>query len=234
MRIIIFIISIFSFSILNAQNEIDKWFIKTNFGIEKHDKRLFGYHEKDVLQNSQPEFWGTYHFSASANRKLTDILSFEIYTGIGLNYERATFRRPFNHYYFNDELGYIFLFMNLYEQIHLEIPINSFYKISDTFIVGLSITPNVGLWKSTKNTNVPEDDTFPLSKSKLEFHSIEVNPNIGFKWGKVMINFNCRLFNFQKIDKIIFYSGINDPRVDQKFEVINPFKMNLSFSYFLM
>lgn len=149
-----------------------------------------------------------------------------------MSYERATFHRPFDHSQFDTDLGYVFIFMNLYEQIHLTAPISSFYKISDSFILGLSITPHFGIWKSIKNSNIPDSDPFPLTKFKFDLHSVELTSSVGFKWKKSMLNLNCRLINFQKIDKIIFYSSIQDPRGDQKFDLNNPLKINLTYSYF--
>ena len=96
--LILLLAAIFSLPSFGQESTDAKWILSIEFGLQKHDKRLFDYPyypKKDLLE-SQPESYGTYQFGISAVRKMLYQGRIEIYAGGGLSSELSTFNRPFD------------------------------------------------------------------------------------------------------------------------------------------
>ena len=68
-----------------------------HFGIEEHDKRLFGYPDKSLLLDKHPGPLGTFQLGATLERKIANCGRIHIVLGLGLSIQVSTFTRPYDH-----------------------------------------------------------------------------------------------------------------------------------------
>ena len=203
---------------------IGDWIISANTGIEAHDKRLFDYArpEKGALLRKQPEFWGTYHFGVKARRKVRQSRRFSSFLGLGVNYENATFRRPFDQLHFGDTRE-ILLVYNRYEKFLVPLSISTMYELGECWFISGEIASNFLVFRSIKK--------YPFTEGVLELEDLQFRLGVNYRLGKFMIGLHSRVANFQKIDGIIFNRIIKDPRTDQKWEWHNPLRFDLTVGY---
>ncbi|MFQ5447625.1 MAG: hypothetical protein ACE5FF_11900, partial [Saprospiraceae bacterium] len=220
--------TIFSLPSFGQESTDTKWVLAIDFGIQAHDKRLFGSPLKGLFLEQHPETYGTYQFGISAVRKILHNERFEIFAGGGLSSELSTFTRPFDNYFrkkglVTREMRYT----NRYYQNLLQLPIMPSFRVGDRFALSLELLPQFSFLTIADNTTkVPT-----YSWWRFDFYSLEVNPGLSFDIGRVEFGMKYRAFQVKKIDKILFNRIINDPRTDQVFETYNPFKLWFSVGY---
>lgn len=209
----------------------EKWMVTTSVGIEKHDKRLFDYSEKDMLLEMQPEKWGTYHFNIGIKRRAWKNIRFSSFVGVGIGYENATFLRPFDHRHFETGIALdILRNLNRYKKIQTPLNLSLIYEIGYHWFLSGDLTSNFLVHRSIDHT---ENDTgyFPYTESTFEMDDLHFDIGINYRIGPLLIGLNSRILNFQKIDKIIFNHYLKDPRIDQKWEWHNPLRFDLTIGY---
>ncbi len=217
-------------SVYCQTDSIGNWLVNVSFGIEAHDKRLFNYSEKELLLKMQPEFWGTYHCGFSLKRKFLQNSRVTSFIGLGIDYENATFLRPFDHSYFERDSFRILRNLDRYNKVEVPISLTVFYEFANNWLILGAMSSNVLLYRLIDHTE-NNNDVFPYSESTFEIDDIHLRIGINYQIDKWLIGFNSRLFNYQKIDKIIFNSLIKDPRVDQKWEWSNPLRFDFTIGY---
>lgn len=215
---------------INSQNSRDQWMLELSGGIEQHDKRLFDYPEKDRLLAMQTDKWGTYHAGLIVKRNMWDRKRFSVYGGIGLHYEKATFLRPFNHFHFKEVAFDILRNLNRYTKLQVPLVISIYYKFGDHWSVSGELTPQLLVYRSIDHTE-NNSDVFPYSESTLELDDIHFSLGLHYRIKHFTVGINSRLFNFQKIDEIIFNDIVKDPRADQTWEWYNPLRFDLTVAY---
>ncbi len=213
-----------------GQNIQEKWLATVSTGIEKHDKRLFDYPEKEMLLEMQPEQWGTYHFDMNVQRRVWQHNNFYSFIGLGLGYENATFMRPFDHSYFNKDNLRILRNLNRYKKIYAPLSLSLYYKLGANWFIFGEITSNILLYRNIDHTE-NNMGVFPYKPGTLELDKIILNVGITYKIGQFLVGFNSRVLNLQKIDKIIFNHYLKDPRIDQKWEWYNPLRFDFTVAY---
>ncbi len=228
--IFIFILNLLFFIDIEGQDAFNSWFIQSTYGIEQHDKRLFDYSEKEILLGMQPEKWGTYHFNLSLNRKLKRINKFSFYSGVGINYEKATFLRPFDHLYFENDYDEILRNLNKYEKVLIPLSFLTKFRIINQLYLDFDLRPIFIIYRRIDHTQ-NNSEVFPYSEFVLKFDEINVKLGLNYFIGNFSFGFNARLGNYQKIDKIIFNKILKDPRTDQKWEFYNPLQFNFTVGY---
>lgn len=206
------------------------WLANLSVGIEAHDKRLFDYSEKESLLAMQPEFWGTFHLGVNIKRKFLHKKRVTSFIGLGINYENATFLRPFDHIRFERDYDEILRNLNKYEKGQLPLICSTFYEFGNHFFLSGQLVSNILLYRSIDHTE-NNSDVFPYSENTLELNDINFRLGINYKINKWLIGFNSRMINFQKIDKIIFNDIIKDPRGDQSWEWNNPLQFDFTIGY---
>ncbi len=211
-------------------NMQEQWIATVSAGIEKHDKRLFDYPEKEMLLEMQPEKWGTYHFNMYVQRRVWQHNNFYSFIGTGLAYEEATFLRPFDHSFFEKDNLRILRYQNSYKKIYSTMALLLFYKLASNWFIGGEISSDILLYRSIDHTE-NNNEVFPYQAGTFELNKIFLNAEIKYKIGKILVGINSRVLNFQKIDKIIFNHLIHDPRTDQKWEWYNPLRFDFTVSY---
>ncbi len=208
----------------------NKWILDFGFGIEQHDKRLFDYSEKETLLTSQPENWGTYHLNVNIKRKVWSKQRINGLIGFGLEYEIATFLRPFDHSHFDKDSFRILRNLNRYRKVKLPLSLSVFYELGKQVFISGKLESNVLLYRSVDytKTNV---EVFPYTEGTFELDDVNFSLGINYRIDKIYFGISSRVFNFQKIDKIIFNYLVKDPRVDQKWEWYNPLRFDFTIGY---
>jgi hypothetical protein len=225
--LIIILAAIFSLPSFGQESINTKWVLSIDFGLQQHDKRLFGSPLKGFFLEQHPETYGTYQFGISAVRKILHKERFEIFAGGGLSSELSTFTRPFDHKFKKKRGSDILRYTNRYYQNLLQLPIMPGFRVGNRFAVSLELLPQFSFLTIADNTaRVPT-----YSWWRFDFYSLEVNPGLSFDIGRVEFGLKYRAFQVKKIDRILFNSLINDPRTDQVFETYNPFKLWFSVGY---
>ena len=208
------------------------WIVRTKFGIEKHDKRLFDYALKEQLLAEQyDKQWGTYQIELLLQRMIMASGIIGVYGGFGLNYEVASFRRPFDHKYFieggSDD---ILLLQDRYHKVKAPININSFFRMSERLSVSAEIELNWLIQRSIIDSRV-SNAGFPYTEARFELDDIQLRLGVNYRSGNFIIGLRSRVANFQKIDRVIFNRIVKDPRTDQTWEWYNPLRFDLTVGY---
>jgi hypothetical protein len=219
-------------SVSGQTESIGNWVVDINTGIEAHDKRLFNYArpEREALLRKQPEFWGTYHFGLNMRRKVWQNDRFVSYIGLGVGYERATFIRSFDHFYFENPSFFILLTQNRYKKVLTPLSLLVFYELVDHWFISGELASNFLIFRSVDHTE-NDSDFFPYSEGALELDDIQLRLGVNYRSGKFLIGLRSRVVNFQKIDRIIFNRIVKDPRTDQTWERYNPLRFDLTMGY---
>jgi hypothetical protein len=214
-----------------AQN-LGDWIVSVNVGIEAHDKRLFNYArpEREALLRMQPEFWGTYHVGLNARRKVWHSRKLSSFLGLGVNYENATFRRPFDHFYFQNPSDDILLALNRYKKVFTPMSLLAFYELGNHWLISGELASSFLVFRSIDHTEWSRT-VFPFSEGTFELDDIQLRLGVNNRLGKFIIGLHSRVANFQKIDRVIFNRIVKDPRTDQTWEWDNPLRFDLTVGY---
>lgn len=195
--------------------------------LEEHDKRLFGYHGKEQLQARNPGIFGTQAYSISALHRIKTVGNFTFSAGLGLEFEKATFDRPVDLYYFQPVNPDITVKYEKYKKWMSNVPVLVEYNVNDDVSIFTLINSKFIFRKRFDGTSGP----FPLTETKLGYDSTELTLGVSFKSGNLRVSPFIRAFNMQRIDEAIFdYYLIRDPRVDQKVEYNYHFKLGIMVS----
>ena len=215
----------------NGQLDSSNWILQVQFGIEKHDKRLFEYPEKDALLKLTPEAWGTYSLGAVVSHKI-GLSKLNLFVGSGIIISRATFVRPFDHFHFHQDSFYIVRHQNQYSKVVIPFNTTTYIPIGKNFSVSTNLGSYFLVYRNIDNTNITSAH-FPYTEGTFELHNIALKGGINYSTKNFMVGLNIRLLNYQKIDKIIFNSIIKDPRTNQTWEFYNPLSLEFSVSALL-
>jgi hypothetical protein len=227
--LIIILAAIFSLPSFGQQSTDTKWTLSMDFGLQKHDKRLFGFPPFPAahLLESQPESYGTYQFGISAVRKILHKGRFEIFAGGGLSSELSTFTRPFDLDFGKKFKRNILIMTNRYYQYLLQLPVETRFRFDKNFGLSLELLPQFNFLAIADYAKRDKSYSWWM----FDFYSVEINPGLSYDKGRVEFGLKYRAFQVKKIDRILFNSLINDPRTDQVFETYNPFKLWFSVGY---
>lgn len=209
---------------------IPNWQITASWGIEKHDKRLFDYSEKESLLAMQPENWGTYNLDVNIKRKIWSKQRLNGLIGFGLEDEIATFLRPFDHSHFDKDSFRILRNLNHYSKVKLPLSLSVFYELGNHWFISGDLVSDILLFRSINHTE-NNSGAFPYEESSFEFDEIHFVLGINCRIKQFYAGINSRVMNYQKIDKIIFNYLIHDPRVNQKWEWYNPLRFDFKVGY---
>ncbi len=229
--IIIFLLIIFFHTKISSQNKLSNWKFQMNIGIEKHDKRLFNFPDREMLLENQPEKWGTFTQGFSFIRRILNKKYFSLFSGLGITTEVATFMRPFNHLYFKQDFHKFLLFQNRYYKSGIFIPTNAKIKILSNINFNLEFYPVVNMQRSIYNSNSVGDNNFPYKSSEFKFTKFLTNIGVNYLYKNLFIGLYYRIYNYQEIDKIIFYNVVNNRRENQKWESYNPMHLKILMGY---
>lgn len=210
----------------------NKWLISVNYGLEKHDKRLFDYSERTTLLESQPENWGTYHFTMNMHRRLSESNKLLIYGLLGMSYENATFIRPFDHKHFEPLSVDILLAQNRYIKCYAIPSVEFLLKLTSRLNIIGGTDLSLLLYRSVNHTE-STFSSFPYSETTIEMDELQMNLGFNYTTGRFLFGIQSRVFNYQKVDKVIFNTIIKDPRINQRWERFNPLRFDVSVGYFL-
>ncbi len=214
----------------SQENMQEQWIATISAGIEKHDKRLFDYSEKEMLLEMQPEKWGTYHFNMSVQRRVWQHNNYYAFIGLGLGYEKATFVRPFNHLPFVEDPIMILWHLNTYNKIYTPMTISFNYEIGYHWFILGNLTSDFLVHRSL-GYKQKGNNRLPFKENTFELDDLHFELGINYRIGQFLVGFSSRVLNFQKIDKIIFNNLIHDPRKDQRWEWYNPLRFDFTVSY---
>ena len=234
MRVIL--IAVVSFVIQSTYGQSDSfgnWMVRMESGIEVHDKRNPNLIIRENPSHRQAdERWGTYHLGMDLQRKIITLDRLGIYGGIGLNYEKATYHRSFNHGHFFDGFVDLMLrFQNRYIKVGTPISINTLIHLNNQLYIISDIRLNWLLYRSISNTNINDALGFPFTGSTFELDEIHMRLGLLCRIGNLSIGLTTRVDNFQKIDGIIFNSSSSVGPRGQRWETYNPLRFDLTAGY---
>lgn len=206
------------------------WMISANVGIEAHDKRLFDFPDKHLFLAPQTEFWGTYHYGIDIRRKILQHKKVSAFLGLGLEYENATFLRPFDHFHFMKDDVLILRNLNRYQKTQIPLPFSTHFKLTHGLMISGEIIPHLLIFRSIDHTE-NNSDVFPYQEGTFELDAVQLRLGLDYQIGKVLVGVNSRVMNVQKIDDIIFKETVKDPRTQQKWEGYNPLRIDFRIGY---
>lgn len=231
--LILFLVATFSLPSFGQEITDTKWTMSIDFGLQKHDKRLFGFPPFPAahLLEKHSENFGTYQLGISVTRKIFYKGRLKIYVGGGLSSELSTFTRPFDQDYGHEIKRDILIMTDRYYQNLLQLPIRTKLSVFKHLGLSLEMLPQFNfLAKADLDHSFFNGSEF--SWWKFDFYSVEVNPGLSFELGRFELDLNYRAFQVKKIDRILFsISTLNDPRIDQIYETYNPVKLWFSVGY---
>jgi len=157
---------------------------------------------------------------------LVDIKRLSVFGGLGFNYEQATMRRTFNHCHFYDGSCFsILLYQNSYTKLSIPTSMTFWFEVADTFYITALVESN---WLLRRRITHSEGfwHGFPYHENTFELEDIQIRPGLRYQWQQFVVGFDARVFNFQKVDKILF-----SPEIEKSWELHNPLRFGVTLSY---
>jgi hypothetical protein len=208
-----------------------KWSIYSAFQLEAHDKRLYGFSERKLLLEGQPEFWGTTSTGLSLNYNVLRRQQWHISAGLGMEYEKATFRRPFDHTHFGGPFHFdILLTTNQYEKLSVTSPVSVYVLARKRVSVYVSVDPHVLLYRRIDNTNTSLGG-LPFSEGVFELDAITASVGLSWQLGRICLGAGIRVLNYQQVDEILFNPPVHYPEDGRKWEFVNPLCLGVGLAY---
>lgn len=216
--------------------------LSLDYSILQQDKRLFNFPGRnEVIENSK----NTYHdhvYGIIMSKNIFEYRRFSFDAGIGYSIYDTRFQRPFEHHYFTDNVGnedlrYINRYFNHRIKINNEVNFKLFGKNENTIIFAVPFDLNISVNKSIRSERVERYKTF--SKWRAEFSNLGVHSGIKYKNRYAYIAVYFRVFNIQKIDRVIFNSILwgssgEFPKIqDNEFEIKNWTALRVKFGIIL-
>jgi len=220
-------------NILICQNIFKNTEITLGYSILPQDRRLFDFPGKDVIIHQEDSRWD-FEYAAIITKNIFSNKKFNISSGIGYSLFQTKFSRPFDHTYFTNilskELRYIgqylihnFIISASPEYVILASKNNSIYMNS----------PFLTRFAFNKNIENGFGNQWEHNKVKFEFNNFESYVGLGYRHKRVGFNIAYRIFNVQKIDRVIFpqnlYYGTSIVR--EKYEINNINKLWVNLMY---
>lgn len=201
------------------------------FALEEHDKRLFDYPDRQMLLDKHPGFLGSYQLGIKLQKRLHPIGSLNLLVGAGLTSHLSTFTRPYDHAF--REQGpttFDLRSTDFYLKNFVDLSVSQEFDVSRQFGIQVEARPEFAFLTVAAKRGSKQSDSW----WGFNFHSTEFNLGLILR-SKSKLNYRIkyRVFNVQRIDKILFNDIIKDPRVNTDFETVNPFKIwfNLDFKF---
>ncbi|MCW5923310.1 MAG: hypothetical protein KIS77_13280 [Saprospiraceae bacterium] len=230
----VLIIFICAISSSYSQNIFKNLEISLGFAIKEQDRRLFEFPgEFEVLYYEDTNL--DFDYLVNMSKIFFPKKKFNLLSGISYSLFQTKFSRPFDHNYFSGlrtyELRYIdnylqhSIILNIDPRIDLVIQKNSVYYVNFNSFVKLLFNKNIK----------DRSGNWHYNKWLFETNAFESNIGMGYRYKKIGINLAYRIFNIQKIDRVIFnqtlFKDKNPPFLEKEYEIRNDNKFWLIISY---
>lgn len=222
-------------NILICQNIFKNTEITLGYSILPQDRRLFDFPLRDVIIQQENSRWD-FEYSAIITKNIFSNKKFNLSAGIGYSLFQTKFSRPFDHTYFTNilskELRYIgqylihnFIISASPEYLILKSKNNSIY-VNTPLLTRFSFNKVMGGISDSGNQ-------WKHNKVKFEVNNFESYVGLGYGHKRVGFNIAYRIFNLQKIDRIMFphnlYYGTSI--VEKNYEINNINKLLVNLIY---
>jgi hypothetical protein len=218
--------------------ETGKWALQLNYAQQEHDKRPYNLspHASVREWGDRQEGLGTYQWGISAHRRLLDAGRWGFSAGLGLSYELATFHRPFNYFYgYDGPVPQILLYADRYGKGLLQLPLQVEFRPIRYFALSLQILPQGDFLTTARNTAWDVNKGFSaynqFPRWGFDFYSVELNPGIEFRPGRLAFALRYRAGQLRKFDRILFDLVHEHLMEKPRFETENLFKFWVSAGY---
>lgn len=227
---------LFQVEITAQETDTTRWTLTVAAGMEEHDKRLGTFPRRDVLLNSQPEFFGTYSVTTGIQRQAYSDKRFSIFYGLNHVYNFATFLRPYNDYTRPDGTATTFdiKYVDRYRELMLAPLIGVNVSAVSRVRVGVLIQSKFRYHlKASNKTVIQTPFTGPWS---FQFRAIEAYLSTSYFIGNKMdVSMRYRISQLLRNDRnllnILTHPPVNAISPVADFEFFNPVKLELAFSY---
>ena len=200
-----------------------------NLSIEKHDKRLFNFSNKESLLALHPEFFGSYNASFSLVKKVKEDGGFLIYSGLIFTIENKTFTRPFDHRLFEKDQLEILRNLNRYSKLNAGLKTNIDYIVSNSIVLRVNAQFLFTVFNSA-NFKGSSSEVFPYQMWNFKVNSFSLTPEFVYILNDLQFGLGARALNISTVDKVIFGRWINNDFSNKSLDLYNPFKLVLSIS----
>ncbi len=229
---------LFALSAPALAQETSKWALQLDYAQQEHDKRPYNLspHASVREWGDRQKGLGTYQWGISAHRRLLDTGRWGLSAGLGLGFELATFHRPFNFFYgFDGPTPRILLYTDRYGKGLLQLPVQVEYQPLRHFALSLQVLPQGDFLTTAGNTQYDVQESFPdynqFPRWGGGFYSVEINPGIEFRPGRLAFALRYRAGQFKRFDRILFDQVGEHLMEKPRFETENPFKLWFSAGY---
>ena len=222
-------------NILICQNIFKNTEITLGYSILPQDRRLFDFPHRDVIIQQEDSRWD-FEYSAIVTKNIFSNKKFNLSSGIGYSLFQTKFSRPFDHTYFTNILSKELRYIGQYLTHNFIISVSPEYVILKSKNNSIYINTPL-LTRFAFNKSIEDDfdfgDQWKHNKVKLEFNNFESYLGLGYRHKRVGINISCQIFNFQKIDRVIFpytlYYGTSILEKNYEIKNLNKLWVNLTY-----
>ncbi len=189
-----------------------KWFLSISYGLQQEDVRLFNYVDRELFddQSTSPATV----IAASAGRRLIRKGRFSYQVGIGLQYFKDNFNRPFDHSMFSNSDNFrIFRFLDSDSRLDLIFTNQVEYHFKR---LSLSMVLQLNNQLSRAIRNPRGGDTYPYRDSRFMARSLAISPCLSYYVGRFSLATQVRAIHISRNDKVIFGPWIKDQAFEAK------------------
>ena len=233
----LFICSYFCVDAINiySQGFLNNYELSFGYSMQKQDRRLFDFPNGDKIIMMEKSIYDT-QFEISINKEFFAWRKFSSSYGLGYSINSSQFSRPFDHNYFTGEgskegryiKNYVIHNVRLYDNLKFTFAGNNKRNLSLTIPVGINFTFNKHIKGTWGDWN--------KSRWKFELNNIDIYTGLSYKSGNIIINLAYRVFDVQKVDRVIFFYLLTQdtkPPIPSKYELnkIANIKLNIGYQF---
>ncbi len=237
-KIITVILVLFLANSMLGQSNTKPYYFSLSYASEPYDERIFGLRQSavdrirewNVERNYQHS---TKYLKAEIGYSFFSYAKFQFNLGVGFAKEWNFYYRSYNQCAIESPCHRDMRYLDKYNYSLMSLNIDPKYQIVSyknwKLIAGVGLLPSVKLISRYHDKNSLETRNL----SKVEFFSMEINPNLGVCYRQFEVNFFYRLWHAKKVDRVIHttFSGSGHPILAADFEKRNPTKFGVTLKY---
>lgn len=221
---------------VDGQSKSEPFYFSLTYASEPYDDRIFGFRDehintiREINKENPPK--PTRYLKAEVGYDFFSDSKFLLGVGLGIAQEKNSYHRYYNHCVIKSPCTKDFKYLDSYQYYLLGIKVAPKYQLYSR--KGWKALMGIDMMPSARFNSIYNDSaTEARSWSKLDFFSMEVNPNLGFSYRQFEFGFFYRLWQIRKVDRVIHtsFSGSGHPVLLADYEKRNPTKIGLSVKY---
>ena len=227
---------LFFISSVVGQSITKPFYFSVSLASEPYDDRIYGFRDEHVNAIRQKNL----EQPPKPTRFLKMEIGYDFFTGsklqlevgLGMAKEWNTYYRSYDHCEIKSPCTYDLRYLDSYRYSLVSLNVNPKYQVIGRnnwkVLLGCNFLPSTRF-----NSKYQDPSHGERIFKKVDFFSLELNPNLNFRYRQYEVGFYYRLWQVKKVDRVIHtkVTTLGHPVLEEDFEKRNRTKIGLSLKY---